>query len=91
MSLLNFLCYEQIDDAYWYAKFYEYKIIVNIATGFFNATHLCKTNNKNFSDWKEHTEPLRKKLMNSENEFMVKYYEIEKPYIDVLSGNYYHY
>lgn len=91
MSLLNFLCYEQICDEFWYAKFYEYKIIVNIATGFFNATHLCETNNKDFSDWKKHTEPLRKSLMNTENEFIAKSFEVDKPYMPEITGNYYHY
>src|SRR5437773_9200650 len=43
--------YEQIHKSYWYAKYGEFKIILQKELGYVNATQLCKTFNKQFYNW----------------------------------------
>ena len=43
--------YECIKDTYYYGVFGDFKLVIDQATGCFNATKLCDVANKRFHDW----------------------------------------
>lgn len=43
--------YEHIKDTFYYGLFGDFKLVIDKATGYFNATKLCKIGNKKFNDW----------------------------------------
>lgn len=51
MNSLTDLCYQQIQDNYYYAKYMDIEIIVDKSTGYFNATKLCQLGNKSYKNW----------------------------------------
>lgn len=50
MSLIE-LCYEQINDNFYYAMFFDCQLVVDKDTGCFNATKLCEDAGKMLEDW----------------------------------------
>jgi len=48
---LSEVCYEQINENFWYAMFGEVKLIIDRNTGYFNATKLCQDGGKEFKNW----------------------------------------
>jgi len=46
------ICYEQIENNYYYGLFGNFKIIIDKSTGYFNASRLCKDGGRNFKNWK---------------------------------------
>lgn len=63
MVSLKELCYEKITTNCWYAKFSSFTIVVDLTTGYFNATKLCEVNRVNYEKWIGSHKT--KKLMNS--------------------------
>jgi len=61
---LNDTCYEHIKDTFYYGLFGDFKLVVDKATGCFNATKLCEQGGKNYFNWR--------RLEKSKN--MVEYY-----------------
>ena len=51
MSDIKEIVFENIDENYGYGKYGDFKIIMNINTGFINATKLCKDGGKEFKHW----------------------------------------
>jgi hypothetical protein len=49
---LTQVCYEHIKDTFYYGVFGNFKLVVDKATGYFNATKLCTSGNKPFRQWK---------------------------------------
>ena len=45
------LAYESIDDTYSHAEYGDFKVIMNIKTGYINATKLCADGGKRFDNW----------------------------------------
>jgi hypothetical protein len=43
--------YEHIKDTYYYGLFGDFKLVIDQATGCFNATKLCMQGKKRFRDW----------------------------------------
>ncbi len=43
--------YEHIKDIFYYGLFGDFKLVIDKATGYFNATKLCDAGNKRFRDW----------------------------------------
>ena len=64
MDLTN-VCYENIKDTFYYGVFGDFKLVIDKATGYFNATKLCVNGGKRFRDWT--------RLEKSKN--MTEYYE----------------
>ena len=62
------LAYESIDDTYSHAEYGDFKVIMNIKTGYINATKLCADGGKRFDHWsankssQELTEEVKKNL-----------------------------
>jgi hypothetical protein len=48
---LTQVCYEHIKDTFYYGVFGDFKLVVDKATGYFNATKLCTSGNKEFYNW----------------------------------------
>lgn len=48
----NFELYEHIKDTFYYGLFADFKLVIDKATGYFNATKLCIEGGKIFGDWK---------------------------------------
>lgn len=44
--------YECIKDTFYYGVFGDFKLVIDKATGYFNATKLCDQGGKRFRDWK---------------------------------------
>lgn len=63
MVSLKELCYEKITTNCWYAKFSSFVIVVDLSTGYFNATKLCEINRRDYEKWIGSHKT--KKLMNS--------------------------
>jgi hypothetical protein len=51
MSLTECI-YEHIKDTFYYGLFGDFKLVIDKATGSFNATKLCEQGGKRFRDWK---------------------------------------
>jgi hypothetical protein len=51
MSLIECI-YEHIKDTFYYGLFGDFKLVVDKATGYFNATKLCEQGRKRFRNWK---------------------------------------
>jgi hypothetical protein len=64
MSLVECI-YEHIKDTFYYGLFGDFKLVIDKATGNFNATKLCEQGGKRFHDWS--------RLEKSKN--MVEYYQ----------------
>ena len=62
---LSDICYEHIKDTFYHGLFGDFKLVIDKATGYFNATKLCIEGGKRFRDWKV--------LENSKR--MVEYYQ----------------
>ena len=45
------VCYQQIWQSYWYAKYGEFTVVIHKAVGYVNVTQLCKTYKKHFYHW----------------------------------------
>lgn len=45
------LAYESIDDTYSHAEYGDFKVIMNIKTGYINATKLCADGEKQLKNW----------------------------------------
>src|SRR5258708_36883531 len=48
---ISILCYKQIKDNFWFAKFDSSKIVMMKDCGFVNVTKLCCDNGKSFNDF----------------------------------------
>jgi hypothetical protein len=48
---LSEVCYEQIKDTFYYAIFGDFKLVIDKATGYFNATKLCNSGGKLYYNW----------------------------------------
>jgi hypothetical protein len=53
--------YEHIKDTFYYGVFGDFKLVIDKATGCFNATKLCDRGVKKFHDWKRLEKPKKKK------------------------------
>ena len=69
LSDLSLCCYEHIKDTFYYGLFGDFKLVIDKATGYFNATKLCEQGGKNLFHWK--------RLEKSKK--MVKYYQKSPP------------
>jgi hypothetical protein len=45
------ICYEHIIQNFYYGLFGEFKLVIDKATGYFNATKLCNQGGKSFKYW----------------------------------------
>ena len=45
------LAYESIDDTYSHAEYGDFKVVMDIKTGYINATKLCADGGKRFDNW----------------------------------------
>ncbi|GBM48427.1 Putative KilA-N domain-containing protein 006L [Araneus ventricosus] len=63
LSLID-VCYEQIEDQYWFGLFGDFRLIIDRSTGCFNATKLCREGGKKISNW----------LQNKESKKLIDYY-----------------
>ena len=61
---LSDICYEPIKGTFYYGIFDGFKLVIDKATGYFNATKLCEQGGKKFTDWK----------MLKKSESLVEYY-----------------
>ena len=52
-NLITKLAYENIDDTYSKARYGEFEVIINIKTGYINATKLCASGGKQLKHWVE--------------------------------------
>ena len=52
-NLITKLAYENIDDTYSKARYGEFEVIINMKTGYINATKLCADGGKRFDHWLE--------------------------------------
>jgi len=68
MSLVECI-YEHIKDTFYYGLFGDFKLVIDKATGSFNATKLCEQGRKNYFNWS--------RLEKSKK--MVKYYQKNCP------------
>ncbi len=75
MSLVD-TCYEHIKDTFYYGLFGDFKLVIDKATGSFNATKLCEQSGKEYRQWK--------RLEKSKK--MVEYYQ--KNCSDYSQGNF---
>ena len=50
MDLTN-VCYENIKDTFYYGVFGDFKLVIDKATGYFNATKLCINGGKEYRLW----------------------------------------
>jgi len=66
------LAYESIDDTYSHAEYGDFKVIMNIKTGYINATKLCADGEKQMKNWmrndnaKELVECVENNTLNNE-------------------------
>src|SRR5277367_2454343 len=51
MNSISDICYEQIQDNYWYGSYGEFKMVMMKDCGYVNATKLCKDGGKRFDNW----------------------------------------
>jgi hypothetical protein len=51
-SSLNDVCYKQISENFYYGIFGDFHLVIDKATGYFNATKLCALAQKDFFEWK---------------------------------------
>jgi hypothetical protein len=71
------LAYESIDDTYSHAEYGDFKVIMNIKTGYINATKLCADGGKRFDNWirnngsKELIEEGKKNLLTYEEVLII--------------------
>ena len=61
--------YEHIKDTFYHGLFGDFKLVIDKATGYFNATTLCAAGGKNFFEWKRLEKSKR----------MVEYYQKSCP------------
>ena len=52
--------YENIKDTFYYGLFGDFRLVIDTATGYFNATKLCVEGGKRFREWK---------ILENENKF----------------------
>ena len=45
------ICFEHIKDTFYYGLFGEFKLVIDKATGYFNATKLCNQGGKEYRQW----------------------------------------
>ena len=50
------VCYEQIEDDFWYGWYLDLTIVMNKITGYVNATKLCTDPGKRFGNWAQNTQ-----------------------------------
>ena len=50
------IVFEKINDDYGYGKYGEFEVIIDLKTGYINATKLCKYGGKRFRDWLKNSE-----------------------------------
>jgi hypothetical protein len=48
---LSECCYEHIKDTFYYGVFGDFKLVIDKATGCFNATKLCDAGKKEYRQW----------------------------------------
>ena len=48
---LSDCAYEHIKDTFYYGLFGDFKLVIDKATGYFNATKLCIEGGKNYFHW----------------------------------------
>lgn len=48
---LNKVCYEKIQDSFYYIDYFGLKLVVDKTTGYFNATKLCELGGKRYIFW----------------------------------------
>jgi hypothetical protein len=66
---LSDVCYEQIKETFYYGIFGDFKLVIDKATGYFNATKLCVEGGKEFRLWSR-SEKTKK---------LVEYYQKNRP------------
>src|SRR5436190_12170582 len=49
--MISDICYEQIDEDYWYASYLGVKVIMMKSNGYVNETKLCTDGGKQFKHW----------------------------------------
>jgi len=78
MNSLKDICFERIKDNYWYGLFGDFKLIIDINTGYFNASKLCKDGGKRFKNW----------LRNKESKQLIEYISknLERPNTSFLKN-----
>jgi KilA-N domain. len=67
MTSLQDVCFEQIQDQYWYGLYGDFKIIFDKNTGYFNATKLCQDGGRRFDNW----------LRNKRSKELMRYFALE--------------
>ena len=50
MSIVD-VCYQSINDTYSYGSYLGFRVIINVKTGYVNATKLCGAHGKLFKNW----------------------------------------
>lgn len=48
---LSDICFEHIKDTFYYGLFGDFKLVIDKATGYFNATKLCIEGGKEYKKW----------------------------------------
>ena len=48
---LSDICFEHIKDTFYYGLFGDFKLVIDKATGYFNATKLCNQGGKEYRQW----------------------------------------
>lgn len=85
---LSKICYEHIQDAFYYGIFGNFKLVIDKDTSCFNATKLCSDNGKIYHNWscleksKNMIEYYQNKYLLLKDSFIYKidsdYYNVEK-------------
>ena len=68
MNSITDICFEHIQDNYWFGQYGEFKVIIMKDCGYINATKLCSAGAKDFCFWKRntHSQELINALMRQE-------------------------
>lgn len=91
-NLITKLAYESINDTYSKARYGEFEVIINMKTGYINATKLCADGGKLLKNWlrndfaKELVECFESQSVNTERLTML----VRGGQIPVITGTYVH-
>jgi CRISPR/Cas system CMR-associated protein Cmr1 (group 7 of RAMP superfamily) len=51
--MISDICFQQIQDNFWYGQYGEFKVVMMKDNGWVNATKLCSDGGREFKHWKE--------------------------------------
>ena len=94
--MLSELAYEQIEGNFWYAEYGLFRVVMMKDIGYINASEMCSSNGKEYSDWAHENQDLinaLRSMMDNEHDTSPTSIFVEPgdtPNKKLISGTYCH-